>query len=84
MPNDHPHPVDKQVLAPLAVVTLTGGLIFLGISINEDMAGPATFWAVAAAVTLACFLILFALCWTAWLLREHHLWREGRRARDEA
>jgi hypothetical protein len=27
------------------------------------------------AVSFACFVVLFALYWLGWLLREHELWR---------
>jgi len=44
----------------------------------------ATFAMIGAWLSFGCFLILFAIYWTGWLIREHALWRERLRPAVES
>jgi hypothetical protein len=70
------HPVDRPVLQPLMLLCLVVGAVS---GIFYDTSHGSLLSGAVAILSFACFLVLFALYWLGWLLREHDLWREGRR-----
>lgn len=76
-----PHPVDRRVFPVLMVVSFgLGVLMARGWNGDGGLFQPVA--AVLAVVFFVCFLILFSIYWTGWLMREHEVWREERRHGD--
>lgn len=70
------HPVNRPVLQPLMLLCLVlGG----GFALLHGTEHQSVLFDAAAVTSGACFVILFGLYWLGWLLREHELWRDGRR-----
>jgi hypothetical protein len=70
------HPVDRPVFQPLMLLSAIAGAVF---TVFYDANHGSTPYGVLAGISFACFVVLFGLYWLGWLLREHELWREGRR-----
>jgi len=69
------HPVDRPVLPPLMLLCL---LLGAGCTLTRGTANAAPIIDAIAVVAFGCFLILFAVYWAGWLLREHTRWRDQR------
>lgn len=70
------HPVNRPVLQPLMLLCLIVGAVF---ALLHDTEYESVLFDAAAVTSGACFVSLFGLYWLGWLLREHELWRDGRR-----
>jgi membrane protein DedA with SNARE-associated domain len=70
------HPINRPVLQPMMLAFLMIGGVLAALRDTEH-GGPLV--EAGAVVSLGCFVMLFALYWLGWLLREHELWRNEQR-----
>lgn len=81
MPDPPKHPAEQPAFRSMMLTSA-----FLGAVLLVCASQPSTSSSFLTAVTIlmfAIFLISFGLYWLAWMLREHEIWREGRRRREE-
>jgi hypothetical protein len=57
-------------------------LLLGGIAMCLNEALGVVFASILAGVMFACFLILFAVYWLAWMLRGHAVWHDNIRRAD--
>jgi hypothetical protein len=74
------HPVDRPVLQPLMLLCLVVGA---GLALFHGVEHESFLLDALTVVAFACFVVLFGVYWLGWLLREHDLWREGRKRQSE-
>jgi hypothetical protein len=71
------HPVSRPMLVQLMICFLViGGLLTLAGTGRDYDPSFVPLVMTAAKLSFGCFLILFAIYWAGWLVREHVLWRE--------
>jgi hypothetical protein len=70
------HPIERPTFRLLMLGSLLLGVVLL--LLRPPMDSP---WSILMALSFAVFLITFGVGLIAWVLREHELWREGRRAK---
>lgn len=79
MPIPPMHPVEQPALPALMLISFSlGSLTFLFVDVATSR-----FAVLVMALSFTVFLISFVLYLLAWVLREHELWREGRRETAE-
>ncbi|MGW5668442.1 hypothetical protein [Micromonospora sp. NPDC003776] len=81
MPDPHKHPVEQPAFRSLMVSSLFLGVVLL-VCAAQPGAGS-RFLSAITVLVFAIFVVSFGLYWLAWVLREHELWREGRRGEEE-
>ncbi|MCW3843924.1 hypothetical protein ONA70_27890 [Micromonospora yasonensis] len=81
MPDPPKHPVEQPAFRSMMLTSLFLGIVLL-ICAAEGGASSG-FLSIVMVLMFAIFLISFGLYWLAWMLREHEIWREGRRGREE-
>lgn len=70
------HPIEHPALRAAIPAALVLGIVFAS---ADDPTSGFSALEIGATLSFACFLILFWVYLLGWLLREHELWREGRR-----
>ncbi|MER7331218.1 MULTISPECIES: hypothetical protein [unclassified Micromonospora] len=75
------HPVEQPALRSLMLTSLVlaAALLVCG----AQPGASSRFLNAITALFFAVFVVTFGLYWLAWVLREHELWREGRRGQEE-
>jgi len=71
------HPVEQPVFRSLMLASLFLAVALLVCGANSN------FLTTLTVLFFAIFVVSFGLYWLAWVLREHELWREGRRGQEE-
>lgn len=69
------HPVERPTFRSLML-----GSLLLGVALLLLRAPMDGVWGVLMVLSFSVFLITFGVGLIAWVLREHELWREARRA----
>ena len=72
------HPADTRTLPGYMILFLLLGTV--AVCSNEALG--VVLASLVAGTLFACFLVLFAVYWLAWLLRGHAAWQDQRRRTD--
>jgi len=78
-----PHPADSSTLPIYMVIFFVLGLVS---SAAHGLANGGEAFVIASIVSgvfFACFLILFAIYWTGYLLKGHAVWQAERQAESD-
>ncbi|MBY8871652.1 hypothetical protein K7640_07315 [Micromonospora sp. PLK6-60] len=75
-----PHPADSPALPTYMLIFFVLGLAGFAAHGLGDGREALIIAIIVSAVFFACFLILFAVYWTGYLLKGHAVWQAERRA----
>ncbi|MBQ1013081.1 hypothetical protein KBX53_19385 [Micromonospora sp. M51] len=79
-PSRSSHPADSSTLPLYMVLFFVLGLIAFAAHGAGDGREALIIASIVSGVFFACFLILFAVYWIGYLLKEHAVWLAGRQA----
>ncbi|WP_422740345.1 hypothetical protein ACN263_14580 [Micromonospora sp. WMMD729] len=74
------HPADSSTLPTYMLIFFVLGLVGFGAHGLGDGPEALIIAIVVSAVFFTCFLILFAVYWTGYLMKGHAVWQAGRRS----